>query len=398
MRYISFLCLLMAVASSAFAINEGQELRTKLDLAMDQAVAQKRIVGSVVIVSHKGKVVYHRAAGFSDRESNILMKNDSIFRLASLTKPLVATAALALVDKGILTLDEPITKWLPEFSPQLANGQDASITVRQLLSHTSGLNYGFFEPANGPYHMAGVSDGSDDVNFSMTENLRRLSSVPLLFPPGVAWQYSLSYDVFGEVIERASGKTLAQVVRDLVTGPLKMNDTAFVVARSERVTTPYMNSAPEPTAMTERQEVPFGLSSVVFSPNRIFDEKAYASGGSGMAATAMDYMIFLEEIRQNTGTILDKKTTESLTTNQIGDFNVFIAPGCGWSLGFMVVKDAVVAQSLPAKGTYQWSGAYGNTFFVDPTNELSVVVLTNTTLEGMVGQYPKDIQGAIYLK
>lgn len=146
--------------------------------------------------------------------------------------------------------------------------------------------------------------------------------------------------------------------------------------------------------MVEGEKVAFGASYITFSPQRALDENAYASGGSGMVGSAADYLKFLETIR--TGKILSNESLVGLTTNQIGEIPVSIYPGCKWSLGFMVVADPSATGSLVSPGTLQWGGAYGHTFWFDPTEELSVVILTNTSLEGLTGKLPGDIQAALY--
>src|SRR5215813_395048 len=196
----------------------------EVDRVIDDALFTGRIVGAVALIACDGKVVYKRAAGLADREAGRAMRLDTLFRLASLTKPIVSTAAMILIERGQIALDDPITRWLPTFRPALPNGDRPPITVRQLLTHTSGLNYGFLQAAGSDYHSAGISDGLDEPGRSMEDNLTRLASVHLMFRPGEGWQYSLSLDVLGAVIERVSGRTLPEALKQLVTGPLGMKD------------------------------------------------------------------------------------------------------------------------------------------------------------------------------
>src|SRR5436190_11084167 len=227
------LSLLTALAAGTVVLAqpslESAELpaapRARIDAAIDRALAEHRVVGAVVLVAHEGKLVYQRAAGFADREAQRPMQIDTLFRLSSVSKPIVSAAALALVDRGKLALDDSVTKWLPAFRPKLASGELPAITVRQLLSHTSGLGYRFAEAPGAAYDAAGVSDGFDERRISLSENLHRLAGAALLGRPGEAWRYSLSIDVLGAVIEKASGKGLAQAVAELVTEPLGMRDT-----------------------------------------------------------------------------------------------------------------------------------------------------------------------------
>lgn len=208
-------------------------LSTRIHAAVQQALDERRLVGAVVLVAHNGELIHQQAAGYADRESARPMELTTIFRLASVSKPIVSTAALALVAQGRLDLDEDIGRWLPQFQPRLIDGSPARITARQLLSHTAGLGYRFLETnADGPYARAGASDGMDSVNFSLAENLRRIASVPLLYVPGTSWGYSLATDVLGALIERIHGTSLDEAVNQWVAAPLGMIDTRFPGARS----------------------------------------------------------------------------------------------------------------------------------------------------------------------
>src|SRR5262245_55074770 len=163
---------------------EDPALAAEVDRVIDQSLSSHSIVGAVALIALDGKVVYRRAAGLADREAGRAMRLDTLFRLASLTKPIVSTAAMILIERGQIALDDPVTRWLPTFRPALPNGDRPPITVRQLLTHTSGLNYGFLQAAGGDYHRAGISDGLDEPGRSMEDNLSRLASVPLIFRPG----------------------------------------------------------------------------------------------------------------------------------------------------------------------------------------------------------------------
>ncbi|WP_211105445.1 serine hydrolase domain-containing protein [Azospirillum brasilense] len=195
-------------------------LRERVHSAVQRALDEQRLVGAVVLVAQDGALLHRQAAGFADRESAQPMAVETVFRLASVSKPIVSTAALALVAQGRLDLDADITRWLPRFQPRLADGRPARITARQLLSHTAGLGYRFFEAdADGPYARAGVSDGMDASGISLDENLRRLAGVPLLYEPGTGWGYSLATDVLGALVARVHGTTLDEDARPPGTGP-----------------------------------------------------------------------------------------------------------------------------------------------------------------------------------
>src|SRR5690349_8027894 len=214
-------------------------LEARLDAVIDQAIEEERIVGTVVIVAEEGRIVYRRAAGFADREEGVPVREDTVFRFASLTKPIVSVAALALMEQGPLRLDSPVTDWIPWFRPKHADGTEPVITVRHLMTHTSGLTYGFMELPDSQFHQIGVSDGLDQPGLSMEENLRRIASVPLNHTPGRRWNYSVAADVLGEVIARSAGLPLPELVERLVTGPLGMRHTSFKVAEGVQLAKAY---------------------------------------------------------------------------------------------------------------------------------------------------------------
>jgi CubicO group peptidase (beta-lactamase class C family) len=401
MRRLALACLALASLTPALTRPAASaelkgEVRSRIDAAIEQAIAEKRIVGAVVLVSHDGKLVYQRAAGLADREAKRPMQINTVFRFSSVTKPIVSAAALSLVEKGKLSLDDPVTKWLPEFRPKLASGEAPTITVRQLLTHTSGLGYKFAEKPGTAYYQVNVSDGFDDLRISLDENVHRLTTVPLFNRPGETWRYSLSIDVLGAVMEKASGKALPQVVAELVTQPLGMQDTAFWAKEPERLAAPYFDSKPVPARMADPQPVPFpGGGRMTYSPARALDAKAYPSGGAGMVGTAPDVMRFLEAVRTGGKPILSAATAASMMRNQIGSL-ISTGPGIGFGFGGAVVMDPTAAHTPQSPGTWQWGGIYGHSWFVDPARKLTVVALTNTGLEGMWGKFTTDVRDAVY--
>jgi CubicO group peptidase (beta-lactamase class C family) len=370
--------------------------RSRIDSVIERAIAEKRIVGAVVLVSHDGKLVYQSALGLADRESKRPLQISTVFRLSSVTKPIVSAAALALVDQGKLSLNDPVTKWLPNFRPKLASGESPTITVRQLVTHTSGLGYKFAEKPGTAYYQAGVSDGFDELRISLDENLRRLATAPLFSRPGESWRYSLSIDVLGAVVEKASGKALPQAVAELVTQPLGLRDTAFWAKEPARLAVPYFDSKPEPVRMGDPHSVPFGEGGrMTYSPSRALDPKAYPSGGAGMVGTAPDVMHFLEAIRMGGKPILSAATAANMMRNQIGSL-AGPQPGIGFGFGGAVVVDSAAAHTPQSPGTWAWGGIYGHSWFVDPARKLTVVAFTNTGLEGMWGKFTTDLRDTVY--
>jgi CubicO group peptidase (beta-lactamase class C family) len=359
-------------------------LAGRIDPIIDEAV-KEQIVGTVVVVVRDGKMVYRRAAGFSDREAKRAMREDTIFRLASMTKPVVSIAALALVDQGKLSLDDRVSKWLPEFRPKF-EGKEGAITVRHLITHTSGLSYKFIEKPDSPYHKANVSDALAEPGMTMAEFLKRLGSVPLIYEPGTSWRYSLSVDVLGEVIARAGGAPLPEVVKQLVLDPVGMTDTAFTMPRSERIAWPYAGGKP-PIRMTEPYDRVRGASRVRFSPDRLYDPASFPSGGAGLAGTAADYVRFAEALR--THSILRDATHRDFVKDQIGKD---VDAGMAFGLGVGIITDPDAGKTKRKKGAYGWAGIYGTEFWVDPEAKLSVVVLTNVAGQ----QLDQQIEKAIY--
>ncbi|MFG1419936.1 serine hydrolase domain-containing protein [Xanthobacter sp. V0B-10] len=375
-------------------------LSRRLDAVIDGAIAAERIVGAVVLVRRNGQPVYARAAGLADREAGAPMRDDALFRLASVSKLFVAAAAMALVGQGELDLDRPITKWLPHFAPRFG-GEPAAISLRHLLTHTSGLGYGFLEPEDGPLHRAGVSDGMDRTGITLAENLRRLSGVPLLFRPGTRFCYSLAIDVVGALIEAATGQALPQAVRMLVTEPLGLNDTGFSIADPARLAAAYADDTPHPRRMREPDLVPFlpGFPGLRMDPSRAFDPEAFPSGGAGMIGSASDTMELLEALRSGGGPVISPEPAAEMARDHIGELDIEGSPGWGYGLGFSILRDATAAGVSESPGTWRWGGAYGHSWFVDPGKGLTLVAFTNTALEGMSngGRFSADLSRALYV-
>lgn len=374
-------------------------LSVRIRAVIQQALDERRLVGAVVLVARDGELIHQQAAGWADREHAHPMALDTIFRLASVSKPIVSVAALALVAQKRLALDDDIARWLPEFQPRQGDGSPARITVRHLLSHTAGLGYRFFEAdAQGPYAQAGVSDGMDASGITLDENLRRIASVPLLYPPGAGWGYSLATDVLGALIARVHGTPLDEAIRQLVTGPLGMTDTGFIAHDPRRVATAYVNDVPEPHRLVEHETVSAfeGAVGIPYSPARIFNAAAFPSGGAGMAGTAADFLRLLESLRQAGGMWLPDELIEEMGRDQIPDLELPNAPGFGFGLGWSVLRDPQRAASPESPGTWRWGGAYGHAWFVDRTQGLSVVAFSNTLYEGMSGRFVTDLRDAVY--
>jgi CubicO group peptidase (beta-lactamase class C family) len=379
---------------------ELKSIRADVEPVITRAISENRVVGAVVVIAHDGEVVYQLATGLADRESRTEMRLDTLFRLASVTKPIVCAAAMSLVEHGELLLESPVDRWLPFFHPRLASGDSPVITIRHLLTHTAGLDYRLQQPPDGPYARANVSDGFDQPGLSLDENIRRIASAPLVNAPGTAWHYSVAIDVLGAVMERAAVRSLPEIVADRVTRPLGMKDTAFTVVDANRLATPYADATPQPKRMAAREVVPFmGGAGITFVPSRAFDPSSFPSGGGGMIGSAPDLLRFFEAIRRGGRPIVSEDGAAQMMRNQNANLpNEAQGPGPGMGFGFggAVLVDPSATGSPQSSGTWQWGGVYGHSWFVDPVRKLTVIALTNTALEGMIGKFPNELRDAVY--
>lgn len=365
-----------------------------------QQVHPQRLVGAVVLVHEHGVLRHASATGLADRETATPMQRDQLFRLASVSKPLLTTVILRLVAEGALDLDMPVQRWLPDFRPALADGSMPPISLRQLLSHSSGLGYRFLEAdADGPYARAGVSDGLDANPLSLADNVRRIAQAPLLFAPGSQWLYSLGVDVAGAVAEAATGETLQALYERLLAAPLGLRDTAFAARNAARLATPYVSDAPQPHRLQEGEVVaPFeGTVGIEYSLARATDASRFPSAGAGLVGTADDVMAVLEALRdvQRSG-LLPPVLAAEMASPQVGEQGPPEPAGWGFGLGFAVLRDAAASGTPQNAGTWRWGGAYGHSWFVDPVRGLSVVALTNTLYEGMDGAFVDQLRDAVY--
>ncbi len=365
-----------------------------------QQVHPQRLVGAVVLVREHGVLRHASATGLADRESVTPMQRDQLFRLASVSKPLLSTVILRLVAEGVLDLDTSVQRWLPDFRPALADGTAPPISLRQLLSHSSGLGYRFLEAdAKGPYARAGVSDGMDANPLSLADNVRRIAQAPLLFAPGSHWLYSLGVDVAGAVAEAATGESLQALLERLLAAPLGLRDTAFAARNAARLATPYVSDTPQPHRLREGEVVaPFeGTVGIEYSLARATDASRFPSAGAGLVGSADEVMAVLEALRdvQRSG-LLPPALAAEMASPQVGEQGPPEPAGWGFGLGFAVLRDAAASGTPQSAGTWRWGGAYGHSWFVDPARGLSVVALTNTLYEGMDGAFVDELRDAVY--
>lgn len=362
-------------------------LRSELDAFIEENIERQTVVGASVLVARDGEIIYDRIAGWADRERKRPVERRTLFRLASMTKPVVSAAVLKLVELERLDLHAPVSDYLPWFCPKW-NGERQRVTLHHLLTHTAGLGCGFAEPALGnPYVAAGVSDGLDIVPLTLEQNLKRLADVDLLSKPGTQWRYSLATDVLGAVLEAESGKSLGEVVSETVTKPLGMSRTAFSPVDADRLAVAYVDNRGGSGA-AERMPDECMLNwndgcEIRYAPQRAFDKRAYHSGGVGMIGDALDYFRFLEALR--TGKFPSATMAHLMTGDRIPGLEIN-APETGFGLGVSVRR--TIASDGRSIGTWGWGGLYGTTFWVDPLRRIIAIVLTNTALEGMNGHFP----------
>ncbi|WP_439853008.1 serine hydrolase domain-containing protein [Pseudomonas syringae] len=362
-------------------------------------IDQGRIVGGVVLLAQDCELRYGCASGWADRERQIPVCRDTRFRLASLTKLLTSITVLRLCELGVLRLDAALTDWLPAFRPRLADGREPVVTLRHLLSHTSGLSYGFEQAPGNAYHQAGVSDGLDCVAFDLHENLARLARLPLLFEPGSAWGYSLATDMLGAVIEQACGIPLSDAVARWVTEPLSMSRTSFRHRPSQPLAVAYQDGARGPQRIGDNEVLMLDSGWARLSSARAFDTTAYESGGAGMLGTADDYLRVLECLRLGGAPLLNPASTEQLLGNTMDQTAVENrGPGWKFGLGPMILSDPLAAGQPQGAGTWSWCGLYGSHYWVDPVSAISLVAMTNTAVAGAWGEFADAMVDALYLR
>jgi len=312
---------------------------------------------------------------------------DAIFRLASVTKPVVAACVLRMADLGLLSLEDPVTTYLPGFRPLSPDGVERPILIRQLLAHTSGLTYAGSDSG-------GYASGLSPQVQSLEDWLVDIASAGLRFAPGTVWEYGMSLDVLGAVVAAVNGSDVAGALARHVTGPLVMNETLFGVADPARLAVPYADGNP-PVRMGEPHGMPVEEGGVAdFSPGRIFEPGAPQSGGAGMAGTAGDVMRLLQGLA---GGFLSPCLRDAAFANQIGDLPRS-GGGAGKRFGFLgaVTVDPVAAGTALPVGAVDWGGAWGHNWVVDRASGTVIVVCTNTTFEGCNGPFREDIIRAVF--
>lgn len=374
-------------------VGMSSERLQRLDAFLRRMVEEQRAAGAVTMVARRGKVVFAQAVGMLDREANRPMPMDTIFRICSMTKPITSVAVMMLYEEGRLMPDDPVAKYIPEFgnAKVLAESSGVAtessptvpakrpITVRHLLNHTSGLTYQWNERLGPLYQKAGITHGLIQDEGTLAEKMRKLASLPLLHQPGEKYEYGLSIDVLGYLVEVVSDKTLDEFFRQRIFEPLGMHDTAFFPPKEklDRLAVVYERSSPGKLARMGDQPVAQG--SFVYTadyPHR--GPRRYFSGGGGLCSTVPDYMRFCLMLagggRYGNARLLSRKTVELMTLNQLGDLSFDGHQKFG--LGFLVLTDRSRTNLNWSAGSFGWGGFYNTTFLTDPKEQLIVVSMT----------------------
>jgi len=348
-------------------------------------VERGRIPGAVVIVARKGRIAYFDTVGFRDKSASAPMPPDAIFRIASMTKPLVSVATMMLYEEGRLLLTDPVSKYIPELANRQVGvekldptGKTAfytvpaasEITIQDLLRHTSGFTYGN-RGTTQVHKLYEAGMGGPSRELTPQEFIQHLAKLPLLNQPGTAWEYGVSTDVLGRVVEVVAGKPLGQVLAERIFRPLKMTDTGFVVTADRQAR----------LAQALATDPDTGKEIKLFDPTK--PPKFECGGGCGVS-TAGDYARFTQMLL-NRGTlegarILGRKTVEYMTSDHLGTQiapgqSYSPGPGYGFGLGFAVRKETGIAALTGSAGDYNWGGAYGTGFWVDPKEEMAVIFM-----------------------
>ena len=414
--------LLAGVCWTAFGKVEADEVAAPksqprfdaVDRLLADEVDRRHVSGAVAIVVHKGRLAHTAVVGLRDMEAGAPMTPNTIFRIASMTKPVTTVAVLMLRDEGRLALDDPLSKYLPEFGAprvvQITGGKEPSfvpssreITIRDLLTHTSGLTYGFLSSpvVSECYAREHVSDGLIETPGTIADNVRRLAKAPLCHQPGAAWQYGLSADVLGRVVEVVSGKSLDQFFRERIFGPLAMNDTCFVLPREKLSRLAACYRPGKDGGLEPVGEGPQTANGLIYSATYPYNGSGtYFSGGAGLVSTARDFARFLQMLEAGGELhgvrVLKADTVAEMTRNQIGDLDCpFALHGDKFGFGVGVHSPASKDRHGASDGTYSWGGIFNTHFWVDPQQQLIGVLMTQVFPNDHLS-LRTDFQDAVY--
>ncbi len=393
----------------------------KIDELIQKNISQEKLKGATVLVARHGKLAYLKA--FGEMDEGRTMQPDTIFRICSMTKPVTAVGVMMLWDKGLIRLEDPVSKFIPEFAdtPVLVEVDDENapegfrfdlgklkrpITIFDLLTHTSGISYGFWGRPEiaAAYIAAGVSDGLSVTEGTIAEGMQKLAALPLFFNPGEGWEYGLSNDVLGRVIEVVSGLPLDAYFQENIFKPLGMEDTFFFLPdeKISRLADVYEPSEEGVKKLSEKRVLPGILAK---TPGLIYDPfyscqgpKTYFSGGGGLHSTATDYFKFCQ-MMLNKGELHQKRllkpaTVEMMTQNQIGRLSIWWSgPTAKYGFGFSVSENKNDGTTSSSIGTYGWGGFYFTRFYIDPAHEVVAVMMAQLRPNGHMEEMVSKLWG-----
>jgi len=373
---------------------------SRINQVVQGYVDEQKIAGAITLIARKGKLAHFQIFGMMDIESRKPMQPDTIFRIASMTKPITTVALMMLYEEGRLLLSDPVSKYLPEFknpqvlvinkekdanpSPYKLVPANKSITIHHLLTHTSGITYTFQGSPyiSDMYKKAGVSDGLSQTEGTIAQQVEKLAKMPLCHQPGEGFDYGLGIDVAGRLVEVISGMTLDNFFHERIFKPLKMKDTYFFLPdeKVSRLASLYQQT--KDGKLEKYTDEPVEQELLKYSASYPYlGEKKYYSGGAGLVSTAEDYWRFLQLLLnggQLDGTrLLSRKTVEYMASNHIGDTVMWNSPfdGYRFGLGFAVRTDVGTSAKIGSVGEYTWGGFFSTTFWVDPKEQMIGIML-----------------------
>jgi CubicO group peptidase (beta-lactamase class C family) len=388
----------MAASPEEVGLSSAQLAR--LSAVTRDHVEAQRLPGAVLLVARRGKIAWYEAIGWRDRNAEQPMTPDAIFRIYSMTKPITSVAVMQLVEEGRLQITDPVSRYLPALSklkvgtdkPDGSGGKTLELadppremTVQDLLRHTSGLTYGTRGDSlvKARYREAKIGN-RDDTN---AEFVTKLGTLPLMYAPGSRFEYGVSTDVLGRLVEVLSGRTLGEVFEQRIFRPLGMRDTAFWVPQAKVARAAQAAQTPGAPPMTPRFDVAV--------------QPKYESGGGGLTGTALDYLRFTTMLLNGgvfgESRILGKKTVEFMTADHLGSIPVDTA-GLGFGLGFQVRRSAGVAGIAGSVGEYGWAGNAGTLFWIDPKEQLIAIFMIQVSDHERIvlrNQFRSMVQAAI---
>jgi len=368
----------------------SEERLERIDAMLNEAIAQNQIPGAVALVARNGKIVYHKAFGMADNEANRSLQPDDIFRIASQTKAITSTAVMMLWEEGKFSLDDPISKYIPGFENAVIfeslNEADSSFTgrpaskpisIRHLLTHTSGIGYGMIDDDNFRkiYQKAGIIDAFTTEDVSIEENIKKLARLPLHHEPGAKFTYGEGLDVLGYLIEIVSRMPLDQFFKERIFDPLGMEDSYFYLPESK-------TDRLVPVQTKKNGAWAKYTASTFFDPDYpVKGAMSFFSGGGGLSSTAKDYANFLQMYLNNgeyNGVrLLSRTTVQTIMSNQVG--NLLGESGTYYGLAFGVVdKKGAGMGGRSSEGTFEWGGYFNTQYFADPVENVIGILMKQT--------------------